>query len=72
MNKLMTYLAAGVALFALAWAAPAPAAPGRHHAHHSRHHVHHHGGVNVNFGDPDRYFGVGPGSYECFGYDCNW
>jgi hypothetical protein len=22
--------------------------------------------------DPDRYFGVGPGSYECFGYDCNW
>jgi hypothetical protein len=22
--------------------------------------------------DPDRYFGVGPGAYECFGYDCNW
>lgn len=22
--------------------------------------------------DPDRYFGVGPGSYECYGYDCNW
>ena len=22
--------------------------------------------------DPDRYFGIGPGSYECFGYDCNW
>lgn len=21
---------------------------------------------------PDRYFGVGPGSYECYGYDCNW
>ena len=19
-----------------------------------------------------RYFGVGPGSYECYGYDCNW
>jgi hypothetical protein len=23
-------------------------------------------------GDPGRYFGVGPGSYECYGYDCNW
>jgi hypothetical protein len=22
--------------------------------------------------DRDRYFGVGPGSYECYGYDCNW
>jgi hypothetical protein len=22
--------------------------------------------------DPDRYFGVGPGAYECIGYDCNW
>ena len=22
--------------------------------------------------DPDRYFGVGPGSYDCHGYDCNW
>ena len=22
--------------------------------------------------DPRRYFGVGPGSYECYGYDCNW
>ena len=22
--------------------------------------------------DPDRYFGVGPGAYECVGYDCNW
>ena len=22
--------------------------------------------------DPERYFGVGPGSYECYGYDCNW
>jgi len=22
--------------------------------------------------DPDRYFGIGPGSYECFGFDCNW
>ena len=22
--------------------------------------------------DPDRYFGSGPGSYECYGYDCNW
>ncbi len=22
--------------------------------------------------DPDRYFGVGPGSYDCYGYDCNW
>ena len=22
--------------------------------------------------DPDRYFGVGAGAYECFGYDCNW
>jgi hypothetical protein len=21
---------------------------------------------------PRGYFGVGPGSYECFGYDCNW
>jgi hypothetical protein len=23
-------------------------------------------------GDPGRNFGVGPDSYECFGYDCNW
>ena len=23
-------------------------------------------------GDPDRYFGPGPGSYECYGYDCIW
>ena len=22
--------------------------------------------------DPGRGFGVGPNSYECFGYDCNW
>jgi hypothetical protein len=22
--------------------------------------------------DPGRYFGVGSGSYECYGYDCNW
>jgi hypothetical protein len=22
--------------------------------------------------DPGRYFGVGPGSYECYGFDCNW
>jgi len=22
--------------------------------------------------DPDRYFGIGPGSYDCYGYDCNW
>src|SRR5262245_19246511 len=22
--------------------------------------------------DPDRSFGVGPGSYECYGFDCNW
>jgi hypothetical protein len=22
--------------------------------------------------DPGRGFGVGPDSYECFGYDCNW
>jgi hypothetical protein len=22
--------------------------------------------------DPDRYFGPGPGSYECIGYDCTW
>jgi hypothetical protein len=22
--------------------------------------------------DSGRYFGVGPGSYECYGYDCNW
>jgi hypothetical protein len=22
--------------------------------------------------DPGRYFGVGPGAYECYGYDCNW
>jgi hypothetical protein len=22
--------------------------------------------------DPDRYFGVGPGAYECIGYDCTW
>ena len=22
--------------------------------------------------DPDRYFEIGPGSYECFGYGCNW
>jgi hypothetical protein len=22
--------------------------------------------------DPDRGFGVGPNSYECYGYDCNW
>jgi hypothetical protein len=22
--------------------------------------------------DRDRYFGVGPGSYECYGYDCIW
>ena len=21
---------------------------------------------------PRGHFGVGPGSYECFGYDCNW
>jgi hypothetical protein len=67
-----TYLAAGVALLALAGAAPGPPAAKRHHSHHARHQVHHHGSRNLNFGDPDRYFGVGPGSYECFGYDCNW
>ena len=22
--------------------------------------------------EPGRYFGVGPGAYECYGYDCNW
>jgi hypothetical protein len=22
--------------------------------------------------DPGRGFGVGPNSYECYGYDCNW
>lgn len=22
--------------------------------------------------DPDRYFGIGPGSYDCYGYDCDW
>jgi hypothetical protein len=21
---------------------------------------------------PGRYFGVGPGAYECYGYDCDW
>jgi hypothetical protein len=74
MNKMMTCLVVGIALFALASAAPAaaPATAGRHHWHHSRHYVHHHRGPNLNFGDPDRYFGVDPGSYECFGYDCNW
>ncbi len=34
---------------------------------------HRSGRIYPYFGaDPDRYFGVGPGSYECFGYDCNW
>jgi hypothetical protein len=72
MHKMTAYLAAGVALLALAGAVPAPAAEKRHHSHHARHYVRHHGGGNIHFGDPDRYFGVGPGSYECFGYDCNW
>ena len=34
---------------------------------------HRSGRLYLYFGaDPDRYFGVGPGSYECYGYDCNW
>ena len=28
--------------------------------------------IDLPAADPDRYFGVGPGAYECFGYDCNW
>jgi hypothetical protein len=34
---------------------------------------HRSGRIYQYFGaDPDRYFGVGPGAYECVGYDCNW
>ena len=35
--------------------------------------IHRSGRLYEYFGaDPDRYFGVGPGSYECIGYDCTW
>ena len=33
-----------------------------------------HYGLNYRYfgADPRRYFGVGPGAYECYGYDGNW
>jgi hypothetical protein len=88
MKKTSTYLAAigGITLFAVASVVPAAADPSGYHgnAHWSRHHD----GRDVIFGvkprrhlnegrqyfgdDPGRYFGVGPGSYECYGYDCTW
>jgi hypothetical protein len=62
MKKATTYLAAigGIALFALASAAPASANPGRHHWR--------------AYDGPDIMFDVGPGynGYDCYDYDCDY
>ena len=77
---------AGLALLVLGLATPASADPGRYQwRHHWDDHSQDHqrdrdrakvlsGSRNYRyFGtDPDRYFGPGPGSYECYGYDCIW
>ena len=76
MTRPCACLVAAIALGVLTQAAfAAENAPPAHPRHAHRHH---HGtpqitGTGHYFGaDPDRYFGIGPGSYECFGYDCNW
>jgi hypothetical protein len=85
MKKASAYLAAigGITLFAVASVVPASADPWGYHRK-----ARHHGGRDIIFevkprrhlnegrhyfgDDPGRYFGVGPGSYECYGYDCTW
>ncbi len=76
MTRPCACLVAAIALSLLAQAAFAGKNPPPAHRHYA--HRHHHGtsqitGTGRYFGaDPDRYFGIGPGSYECFGYDCTW
>jgi len=78
----------GITLFALVSVIPASADSGRYHRqYHSynrreKHdHWHHRNRPEIVFGSRrghyfgnrwERYFGVGPDSYECYGYDCNW
>jgi hypothetical protein len=79
MTRICVCLVAAIALSGLAPASFAAEKSPPAHRHHA--HRHHHGATRITirqasgryFGaDPDRYFGIGPGSYECFGYDCNW
>jgi hypothetical protein len=76
MTRLCACLVAAIALGGLtpaSFAAQKLPPAHRHHAHHHRHGATSITGTGRYFGaDPDRYFGIGPGSYECFGYDCNW
>jgi hypothetical protein len=75
----------GLALFGLASAAPASA--GHHWRRHRDAHRPYQSqdawrrraapriGTRRDYSFDDRwarYFGVGPNSYECIGYDCNW
>jgi hypothetical protein len=89
MKKASVWLApfGGLALFALAWVAPALADPGRHHhrqwdpqqAYQSQENRRDRRSPKIGrpqYRDFDKrwslYFGPGPNSYECIGYDCNW